>query len=347
MDARTVVRGSLLALLGWFSSTCAESAAGATFRTTNFTVEAPTAELAREIGVTAERNRRDLAREWLGRELENWSEPCPIRARVAPQLGAGGATSFVFDGGEVFGWRMNIQGSRERILDSVLPHEVTHTVFASHFRRPVPRWADEGACTTVEHRSEIGKQERMLIDFLKTRRGIPFSEMFAMKEYPQDVLPLYAQGHSLAHLLILERGKRAFVGFLEDGLTDENWPRAVQRHYGYPNLLALQNAWLGWIRAGRPREAARPEGLAAAAGVGPAAASAELLASAAAPGTVTAAPSGRGESPITAGEAAPIASPYEAAVAVGREAASRGFRGEEGVAPQVAGDAPPSSTRLR
>ena len=104
----------------------------------------------------------------------------------------------MFDRGEVFDWKMNIQGSRERILDSVLPHEVTHTIFASYFRRPLPRWADEGACTTVEHRSEIAKQERNLIEFLKTGRGIPFSQMFAMKEYPSDVMPLYAQGHSLA-----------------------------------------------------------------------------------------------------------------------------------------------------
>jgi hypothetical protein len=86
---------------------------------------------------------------------------------------------------------MKVQGSRERVLDSVVPHEVTHTVFATHFRQPLPRWADEGACTTVEHRSEIAKQERMLIDFLKTRRGIPFNAMFDMKDYPQDVLPLY------------------------------------------------------------------------------------------------------------------------------------------------------------
>ena len=55
---------------------------------------------------------------------------------------------------EVFGWDMKIQGSEERVLDSVLPHEVTHTIFASHFRQPLPRWADEGACTTVEHVSE-------------------------------------------------------------------------------------------------------------------------------------------------------------------------------------------------
>ncbi|HMP06895.1 MAG TPA: hypothetical protein PJ982_11130, partial [Lacipirellulaceae bacterium] len=153
------------------------SAAG--YRTANFVVDAPTPQLAREIGDAAEQWRLSLAHEWLGQELPRWSEPCPIKARVAPQLGAGGATSFVFDQGEVFGWRMNIQGSRERILDSVLPHEITHTIFATHFRRPVPRWADEGACTTVEHRSEIAKQEHLLLEFLRPGparpgRGIPF-----------------------------------------------------------------------------------------------------------------------------------------------------------------------------
>ena len=61
---------------------------------------------------------------------------------------------------------MHIQGSRERILDSVLPHEITHTIFATHFGRPLPRWADEGACTTVEHVSEKAKQDNFLIQFL-------------------------------------------------------------------------------------------------------------------------------------------------------------------------------------
>jgi hypothetical protein len=228
------------------------AAGAAAYRTKNFTVDAPTPQLAKEIGDTAERCRRELAVEWLGRDLANWSQPCPIKARVAPHLGAGGATSFIFDGGRVFGWKMDIQGSRERVLDSVLPHEVTHTIFASHFRQPLPRWADEGACTTVEHRSEIAKQERMLIDFLKTRRGIPFSDMFAMKEYPHDVLPLYAQGHSLAQYLIAQRGKRAFLNFLADGMQDENWPRALRAHYEFDHLLALQNSWLGWVRSGRP-----------------------------------------------------------------------------------------------
>ena len=252
MEARIVrTAASVVLICGLVALGCIPlQAAG--YRTANFTVDAPTSRLAKEIGDAAEQYRSQLAQEWLGKPLPNWSNPCPIKARVAPNLGAGGETSFVFDRGEVFGWRMQVQGSRERILDSVVPHEVTHTIFASHFRQPIPRWADEGACTTVEHRSEVAKQENMLIEFLQTQRGIPFSNMFAMKEYPQDVLPLYAQGHSLATFLIAQRGKREFLAFLGDGLADENWIGAVHQRYGYRDLLTLQNSWQQWVVQGRP-----------------------------------------------------------------------------------------------
>jgi hypothetical protein len=222
------------------------------YRTTNFVVSAPTPDLAKAIGDQAEVYRRQLAIEWIGKELPAWSKPCPIHAQVADNLGAGGATSFVFDRGEVFGWKMNIQGSRQRILDSVLPHEVTHTIFASYFRQPLPRWADEGACTTVEHPSEIAKQKRNLITYLQTGHGIPFSQMFAMKDYPPEVLPLYAEGYSLSEWLIENRGRKEFISFIGDGMQDDNWPRAVREHYGFPSLLALQNAWNNWVREGRP-----------------------------------------------------------------------------------------------
>ena len=104
------------------------------YQTTNFEVAAPSPQLAKEIGDAAEVYRRDLAMEWLGKELPPWSRRCPIKARVSPQLGAGGATSFLFDRGEVYGWRMTIQGSRIRVLDSVLPHEIN----AYHLCQPLP-----------------------------------------------------------------------------------------------------------------------------------------------------------------------------------------------------------------
>lgn len=244
MEAR-LLRAALLAAV-------LVSSLGAGYRTTNFVVEAPTSELAERIGRMAEQYRRELAIDWLGNALPNWPQPCPIHAQVASQLGAGGATSFMFDRGTVFGWQMNIQGSEERIIDSVLPHEVTHTIFASYFLRPLPRWADEGACTTVEHQSERGKQERMLIDFLRTGRGIAFSQMFVMTEYPQDILPLYAQGYALARFLIDQKGKREFLAYLKDGMSSDDWTAATERHYGYKNLAVLQNTWLDWVKRGSP-----------------------------------------------------------------------------------------------
>lgn len=225
---------------------------GASARTANFIIEAPTPELADKIGKQAEVYRHDLAIAWLGSAMPNWSRPCPIHADVAPNLGAGGATSFVFDRGEVFDWDMKIQGSEERILDSVLPHEVTHTIFASYFRRPLPRWADEGACTTVEHASEKNKQQVMLINFLRTDHGIAFDKLFAMKEYPHDVLPLYSEGYSLARYLIEQGGRQKFMEFVGDGMKSENWPAVTKEIYGYASLQDLQDQWLEWVKQGSP-----------------------------------------------------------------------------------------------
>jgi hypothetical protein len=224
-------------------------------------VEAPTDDLARKIGDAAEQYRHTLAVEWTGAPLPRWSRPCPITAQVAPHLGAGGATSFVFDKGEVFNWTMTIQGSEERILDSVLPHEITHTVFASYFRQPLPRWADEGACTTVEHPVERARQHRMLIEFLTTGRGIAFPEMFAMREYPADVLPLYSQGYSLARYLIERGGRHKYVAFVRDGLARDDWAGSLAKHYGVGDIPQLQHVWLDWVKQGCP---APPASLAAA-----------------------------------------------------------------------------------
>jgi hypothetical protein len=244
MEAR-IMRVALLAAV-------LSGSMGAQYRTPNFIVETRDAELAAEIGRAAEEYRRDLAVEWLGKSMPKWWQPCVMTVRVGPNLGACGATTFVFDQGEVFGWRMTIQGSHERLLDSVLPHEITHMIFASHFRQPVPRWADEGAASSVEHASERAKHQKMLYRFLCTGRGIAFNEMFAMKQYPRDIMPLYAQGHSLATYLIQLGGRRKFVEFVGDGMSSDDWSAAIQRHYGISGAGALQKTWLAWVRNGSP-----------------------------------------------------------------------------------------------
>ena len=229
---------------------------GANYETANFIVNAPTADSAQQFAETAEQYRKDLAVLWLGKTLPDWSAKCPVKVHVGNELGAGGSTSFVFENGEVFGWEMEIQGSYERILDSVLPHEITHMLLASHFRKPIPRWLDEGMATSVEHASEKANYRRMLRHFLQSnvQRCFPLNRMVAMKEYPADPMPFYAQGFSLVEFL-LESGRQfddsehlRLVRFVQSGILGGNsWQSALQEHYGIENLGELQLSWVAWV----------------------------------------------------------------------------------------------------
>ncbi|MBC7815493.1 MAG: hypothetical protein IAG10_01180 [Planctomycetaceae bacterium] len=226
---------------------------GAKHVTPNFEVEAPTAAIAEKVALTAERCREDLAVEWLGHKLPNWFKPCQVRVKVG-QFGAGGATTFSFAGGEVYGWDMTVQGSLERILDSVIPHEVSHTIFACHFRRPLPRWADEGAATIAEEDSERRRQRKLAEEVMPSKRRIPLRELLSITEYPknmQHVLTLYAEGYSLADFLVQKGGKSRFLAFMQDAHVS-GWDAALRRHYEEDNVEALESKWSSWVIAGSP-----------------------------------------------------------------------------------------------
>ena len=226
---------------------------GATHRSRNFVVHAPDASIAKQVAAAAEHYRDELALEWTGETMKPWSSPCVVNVKVG-QYGAGGATSFQFDRGHVFGWRMSVQGSLERILDSVLPHEVSHTVFACYFRRPLPRWADEGAATLAENESEKLRQRKTARQVLRTSRRIPMRQLLAIKEYPPDmqqVLTLYAQGYSLADYLIQQKGKPTYLSFLNDAHR-HGWDHALKKHYARKNVEELEQQWGEWVVAGSP-----------------------------------------------------------------------------------------------
>ncbi len=259
------------------------TAPSAQVTTRNFIIRAPNPQLAQQAAQLAEKYRRELSLEWLGYEIAPWEEKCPVQVII--DRFPGGETSFAFvrndsgDKAQPIGWQMKVFGPPDRLLDAVLPHEITHTIFATHFGRPLPRWADEGACTTVEHESERAKNHRLLIDFLtgKPSRGIPFNRMFTMTEYPHDILPLYAQGYSLAKFLIRQKDRQTFVAYIGEGLQRSDsldalaaWNEVTRKYYGYQDLSDLQLKWLKWVESGSPLEVQAPA--AAALAVSPASA---------------------------------------------------------------------------
>lgn len=225
------------------------------FVSPNFIVHAPTTDIARQVAQAAEDSRRKLAVQWYGHEVNNWGEPCVISVVVGKNLGAGGATRFKFHEGEVYGWNMEVQGSLERILDSVIPHEVNHTILACYFRRKVPRWADEGAATVVEHISEKSRSFDLAEKLVNQGRRIPLRVLLSMKQYPRDndqVLAMYAQGYSLVEFLLQRKGRKHFLNFLNDA-HHRGWDRAIATFYGSKGIEQLEQKWSSWVLAGSPR----------------------------------------------------------------------------------------------
>lgn len=217
---------------------------GAAHRTANFAVEAPTADAARRVAEHAEVCRKHVALAWLGRELPAWPRPCPIKVTLTAGE-AGGLTSFGFGQGRVTDQRITVEGRLDRILASALPHEVTHTIFAAYFGGPMPRWADEGASLLSEDAREKRRHDQITLDLLARRGNFPLGRLFAMDEYPKDLMGFYGQGYSISRFLVEMGGRPRFLAFVRDG-SRTGWDGAARAHYGLAGVREVDRAWRSW-----------------------------------------------------------------------------------------------------
>lgn len=272
---------------------------GGEHRSANFLVSAPTAVAARVIASEAEHHRRALALNWLGKELPPWPQRCEIRYTAG--LGASsGTTTFTFGRDEkgrsgMKSAAMELHGDLTAALKAHLPHEVTHTVLASCFGVPIPRWADEGISVLAESDADQFAYAVRVREQLNAGRGIRLKVLLRMTEYPRDLSVLYGQGHSVAGFLAGKAGKglpelkelpdpagrfpnpgadgnRRLIAFVRLGSeenTAESWDGAAKAVYGYASVDALEEDWMASLetppkrssgsRVRRPGTAAAPD----------------------------------------------------------------------------------------
>ncbi len=220
----------------------------ATYRTTNFRVWASSEEVAERIGEAAERYRKEKAVQWLGKEMPPWRHICPVEVTVTLG-GAGGATTFRFEDGRILDQEMRIEGSLDQLLDCVLPHEVTHTVFAHYFHCQPPRWADEGGAVLSEHLTERRRQDAIMRDLLRVdpERSIPLRRLFSLQGYPQDLMAFYVESYSISHFLVALQGRQKYLDFVAEGM-DHGWDEAVRAAYRFRDIEDLEDAWVRYAR---------------------------------------------------------------------------------------------------
>lgn len=223
---RTTICASVLGV--WVSATLAADR--------NFACRDP------ELTAVAEQSRSNSARFWTSRDLPgDWSRPCPIIVRPAAHAG-GGATSFIFDRGEVSGWSMTISGRRERLLADVLPHEVDHMVRASLVRRPIPRWLDEGCATLMESPESHQQFRQQLARYLDQPLDAAFLDA---ADYPNDareVERLYTVGFSVVEFLLERRDAATLLALQSDVRPPSH---AIVDRYG-SDVQQLDREWREW-----------------------------------------------------------------------------------------------------
>jgi len=198
------------------------------------------------------------AKFWFG---EDWSttakelsDRCEITVREG-RIGNGGATTFTHhENGAVDGWDMRVQGTPERLADSIIPHEVNHVVFHAHFGRPLPRFFDEGAAALWEHPADIANYQA----FLRQANGkfIAMRDVIDAKEYSDNmerVGLMYGQGYYVTRHLVTKHGAKKFIAFLTDdrkpteklsdhfGVTPEELDK--EWHTAYYSEMGLGQQW--------------------------------------------------------------------------------------------------------
>jgi hypothetical protein len=127
---------------------------------------------------------------------------------------------------------------------------MTHAVFATYFHQPLPRWADEGASTIVEHEVQRAQQERHVTEMLLSGSALSVAELFLADGEREQAWAMYAQGYSLTRFFLAHGGKQKFIGFLTEGVSGNSWSDAVRRHYGFQSFQELQGQWLAWALPG-------------------------------------------------------------------------------------------------
>ena len=252
----------LAAVLTFLVAAAPTPAPAASYTTQNFVVTADNERDARDFGDQAEHFRQEKARLWLGQDMPPWPRRCPLKVSVTGNA-AGGATTFTFGTAAgrpvVTSQHMEIHGPVRQLLHSVLPHEVTHTVLAYHFGRPVPRWADEGGSVLSENEEECFQHDIRNREILNQGRGIRLKVLFTLKEYPRDMIVVYAQGYSICNYLISRGGRPKFLEFVGMGMRSDNrnWEAAVREVYGYGSVDELEEAWIDSLRSPPTRVSAR------------------------------------------------------------------------------------------
>jgi hypothetical protein len=255
---KTSVRSSCRRIGVAVAVLCAAAILQGRVATANFDVHGTSSTRAEAIVRHAEQVRERAFETLLGASAPSpWTVRCEIHLHATeesfaeavggPPDGARGATAIEFAEAGICVRRIDLMDDDPAAVPDALAHELVHVILADHFTiAPPPRWADEGLAVLFD---DEAKQAGHARDFAAARRaGMTWSasHLLAMEEYPREPhrqLVFYGQSAALVRWLIDQRGAATLLSFLDDAAAIGEGA-ALERHYGFSTVAALERAWL-------------------------------------------------------------------------------------------------------
>ena len=225
-----------------------------TFQTANFQIFHNDPALARKVAVKAEAARRDAAKRWSGVEpTASWTPKCDLYLYPTAEIFAAetqqppespGFSTAGLSEGRVTARLVKLRVDHAKMLDAVLPHEVTHIVLADLFPvKQIPRWADEGMSVLSEPDGDQSLRARDLSE--------PFSkdvlfhlDVLMTADYPSGNYwaLYYAQSVSLTRYLVSQGTPTQFVQFVR-ATQAMSLDAALKQTYRLASVAELESRW--------------------------------------------------------------------------------------------------------
>lgn len=151
--------------------------------------------------------------------------------------------------------RLYIYEENPRLIKQILPHELTHLLFAQFMpREKIPLWLNEGMAQYEEERWYSTQMKSYLKEQIKNENYIKPAELFRMKRYPQDKTELvlfYLESASIIEYLKDEQLATAFADFLIAVKQDYSIEEALEHAYQWKfdeGISEFEKKWLKFVK---------------------------------------------------------------------------------------------------
>lgn len=230
-----------------------------TFVTPSFRIFHNDEALARKAATRAETARRAAGKLWTGTEpTAPWSPKCDLYLYPTAEMFAAqtlqpaespGFSTAGLEGGRVTVRMVKLRADYPKMLDAVLPHEITHIVLADLFpTKQIPRWADEGMSVLSEPAAEQALRVGDLAGPIRTDVLFRLDVLMAA-DYPSGAhwALYYAQSVSLTRYLVGRGTPQQFVKFVR-GSQEQGVEGALRAVYGIESVAELERRWKSHAR---------------------------------------------------------------------------------------------------